>query len=164
MWLTIQTFFLKWGLELIVGALGCLAIAFRKEILEFWKYKKTTKKDLYLKEVYGKIDKEKRVSIQADKEILEKMDTADKAILKLMNDMKEDIMGILKPLREATLSSHLDSLILKCQEYVIRGWITPDELDRIESDYRTYKSLKGNGHMDDWIARVRKLEIKNREE
>ena len=111
-----------------------------------------------------KIDKEKKASIQADKEILEKMDKSDKEILKLMNDMKEDILGILKPLREAILSSHLDSLILRCQEFVIQGWISPEDYDRIETDYKTYKSLGGNGHMDDWMAKVRKLPIKNREE
>lgn len=161
---TIQTFFLKWGLELFVGALGILGIRFRKEIVEFWKYKKSIQKNKDFKEIYTKIDKEKQGSIKADKEILEKMNLADGIIMEKMGEMEKRIMDILDPLRQAILSSHLDSLILRCQEFVIQGWISPEDYDRIESDYKTYKSLGGNGHMDDWMIKVRKLQIKNREE
>lgn len=161
---TIQAFLLKWGLELLVGLIGFLSLIFRKEIVEFWKYKQNIKKDAYLKEVYGKIDKEKKASIQADKEILAAMNTADTAIKNQMAELKKDLMSILEPLREAILSSHFDTLIQKCEEYVLRGWITPEEYDRIELDYKTYKSLGGNGHMDDWMKKVRSLQIKNKEE
>lgn len=175
MWITIQTFFIKWGLELFVGLLGIIGLYFRKEIVEFWKYKKSLQKKDDLKEVYAKIDREKQISIKADKEILgtldkeilnvkKEMHKVDNEILDKMVKMEQRIMDILEPLRQATLSSHLDSLILRCQEFVIQGWISPDDYDRIEADYKTYKSLGGNGHMDDWMAKVRKLPIKNREE
>ena len=161
---TIQAFFLKWGLELLVGLICFLGVLFRKEIVEFWKYKQNNKKDAYLKEVYGKIDKEKKVSTQADKEILNKMVEADNALKAQMTEMKDELMSILEPLRQAILSAHFNSLIQKCEEYVLRGWITPEEYDRIELDYKTYKSLGGNGHMDDWMKKVRSLKIKNKEE
>lgn len=153
MWATISGFLLKWGFELFIAALTAIGLYFRKEIFEFLEYKKKNKKEAYLKEVYGKINQVTQTSIKEDKKLHEKID-----------NMEKNIMEILNPLKDAMLSFHLDSLILRCQEFVLQGWITIDDLERIESDYQTYKSLGGNGHMDAWMKRVRTLEIKNKEE
>ena len=153
MWATISGFLLKWGFEIFVGIITAIGLYFRKEICEFFEYKKKIKKEAYLKEVYAKIDKATQSSIKEDKKIHEEID-----------NMKREIMDILTPLKDAMLSFHLDSLILRCQEFVIQGWITVEDLERIETDYQTYKSLGGNGHMDAWMKRVRALEIRNREE
>ena len=139
----------KWLVGGIVAMLGAIGLFFKNNIRDYWKYRNEKRKKKYLSDIYDSLGSLKEASDKQDDEIKQQMEK-----------LSEDIMKILIPLREATLSSHLDALIAKCKSYIRRGYITVDELDRLELDYETYKSLNGNGHMDIWMAKVRKLDVK----
>lgn len=144
-----ETSLFKWIAGGLITALGAVLLFFRNNIQDYWNYRTMQRKKKYLKDIYDDLQDLKEAS-----------DNQDNAIKKQVEQVHKDIMMILVPLREATLSAHLDALIAKCKTYIKRGYITVDELDRLESDYETYKSLNGNGHMDTWMTKVRQLEIR----
>lgn len=145
----IKEHFLKWILGGITLCLTSIIVTFRKQIKDFIGFEQRQKKKKLLKNVYAEIDKQTKLSEERDTVLEEKIDK-----------LRDDLFDILEPLRAATLTSHLDSLISKCKHHVRDGYITADDLDRIESDYETYKKLKGNGHMDTWMYRIRQLDVK----
>lgn len=153
-------FFLKWGLSLITGALGSLLISFRKEIGAFLTFKRNKKKKELLKEVKEDIsdlgDQMTQHEVEVEKEICKH----DKLYMDMMQELKKEIMDILIPIQKATLSSHYQALLDKCKYYIRQNEITADELDLLERDYETYAALGGNGHMELWMTRVRKLPVK----
>lgn len=92
----------------------------------------------------------KRSSESTDRRILAKMDEMQDAY---MTALKEQTDG----LRDATLNSHLRTLIRDSKMYIERGYILPVELEDYEEQCRVYSSLGGNGHMDIWRTKVEAL-------
>lgn len=152
----ILEFFIKWGLGIITGVLTTVFLVFRKEFVEYIKYKRGKQKKEFLKEVDQEMEnlEEKMESYE------ENMQHQDTAYLQKLGELEEKIMKILVPIQEATLSSHYQALLEKCKHYVRQEYITADELDLLEKDYDTYHSLGGNGHMEIWMSRIRQLPVK----
>ena len=153
-------FMIKWGLGIVTGVLTTLFIKFRKEIIEYFKYKKKRNKEEYLKEVDEELYTLEDKMRSHEKEVSKEIHQHDTIYYKKLEELEQRIMAVLKPIQEATLSSHYEALLKKCKEYIVRGEITADELDLLEKDYRTYAALGGNGHMELWMIRVRQLPVK----
>ena len=151
---------IKWIIGLVIGALTTLGIVFKKHIKDFFSYERKQHQKKLLKEVHQEIADLKKKMIHNDCDLAEYMMTHEELIFEKIDEVKTDIMKVLVPIQEATLSSHFERLVRKCKYYIQKGEITVDELDDLEKDYQTYKSLHGNGHMDMWMNRVRQLPIK----
>lgn len=155
----VTEFFIKWGLGILTGTLGTIGVFFRKQIIDFFKYKERKKKKLLLKGVNQEIDVlEDRVH-QHEIDVEAEIQKHDRAYISMLKEFREEFMSILAPMREAMLSSHYEALLAKCKKYIQAGQITFDELNLLEKDYETYSKLGGNGHMEAWMIRVRQLKI-----
>jgi hypothetical protein len=150
---------LKWVMGIALGALTTLLLIFKKEILEFIKFKKKEKKTELLKDIDATVEnlEEKMDKHEEDNE--QDLKEHDQLFFRKLEELETRIMTILDPLRDATLSSHYDALLEKCKYFVKQGSISVDELELLERDYETYKSLGGNGHMEVWMTKIRKLPI-----
>lgn len=73
--------------------------------------------------------------------------------LALLDKIEQNTAGI----RQAILQSHLRELIIDGKTYLTVGYITLDQLNDYEERFATYKSLGGNGHVDPWIGKIRRL-------
>ena len=153
-------FFLKWGLGIVTGALASLFTIFRKEIKEFIGYKKKKNKQEFLKDVDHDLETLENKMQLHEKEVSNEIHHHDQLYFQKLEELEKRIMAVLGPIREATLSSHYNSLLEKCKGYIRKGEITADELDLLEKDYKTYSDLGGNGHMELWMTRVRQLPVK----
>ena len=103
-----------------------------------------------IKNQYGKIDQE----------ILEKLDTLQKQLDREHQINKEYHNGMdqsLNIVREGVLDAHLINLIYTCENYIQKGYITPNELDHYKQRLNLYYKLGGNGHMDYWDNQINKL-------
>lgn len=168
---TVQKYWLQW---LLTGA-GAVATA---AILFCWKKIKASlskffsrvarivseikaeDKAEYLKEIYDKIDQDKKDTDQKFVEVNNKLEefkekstNADEAHQKQM----EQIMQGIQALQQGVLSSHFNMLLNKSMTYIKRGWVSVEELELYEEELIVYRNLHGNGHLDPWIAKVRRL-------
>lgn len=142
-------------LTALSGAIGALLIAFRKQIVDFIKFLKNKQKKELLKDVNKEMD-----TLDHKIEGYEAANVEqDKLYYQKLSDLEQKIMDILLPMREAILSSHYSSLLDRCKKYVKQGYLTADELDKLENDYEIYKKLGGNGHMELWMHKVRELKV-----
>lgn len=151
---------LKWAIGLILGSLTTLLLVFKKDILEFLKFKQKKKKTELLQDVDKNMETLEDKMEHHEEEMSQEFKEHDQLYLKKLAELEEKIMTILVPIQEATLSSHYDALLEKCKNFIRQGSITVDELDLLEKDYETYKSLGGNGHMEMWMNRVRQIIVK----
>lgn len=67
------------------------------------------------------------------------------------------IMQGIQSLQKGVLSSHFNMLLNKSMTYIKRGWVSVEELSLYEEELAVYKELHGNGHLDPWIDKVRRL-------
>ena len=67
------------------------------------------------------------------------------------------IMQGIQSLQKGVLSSHFNMLLNKSMLYIKRGWVSVEELSLYEEELVVYKELHGNGHLDPWIEKVRRL-------
>lgn len=150
---------LKWLITLLTGALGSFLLTCRKQIKEFFKFKKREQKKELLAGVNKEVNNLGHRMEHHEDEIEIELRAHDQLYAKKLVELEMKLMAILKPMREALLSSHYQSLLEKCKHYVSSGEITTDELDDLETDYEIYKSLGGNGHLEMWMTRVRQLKV-----
>lgn len=150
---------MKWLITLLTGALGSFLITCRKQIVEFFKFKKKKQEQKMLEGVNQEIDTLGHQMEHHEDEIAIELKAHDQLYAKRLAEVEERLMLILNPMREALLSSHYQALLEKCKRYVQAGQLTADELDSLEKDYQTYKKLGGNGHMELWMIRVRQLKV-----
>ena len=148
---------IKWVVGIILGAISTLFFVFRKEVKDYFSFKRRRKKkklikDMGIEDLEGKLEHHEAETTQEFKE-------HDQLYLQKLVELETKIMAILIPIQNATLSSHYDALLEKCKKYIRQGSISMDELELIERDYETYKSLNGNGHMEMWMKRVRNLPV-----
>lgn len=97
---------------------------------------------------------------KTDHEIIKKLDYLEQKIEKNQKQTEQyekQVEAQLNLLREGVLDSHLVNLIQTCENYIRRGYITPDELDRYKQRLILYHKLGGNGHMDYWDDQINKL-------
>lgn len=150
---------LKWLIGIFLGACSTLLLVFKKEILEFIKFKKKNKKEELLADVGKTVEDLEEKIEQHEEDNAQELKEHDQIYLKKLIELEERIMKILVPIQEATLSSHYDALLEKCKKYIRQGSISADELELLEKDYEIYKSLGGNGHMLMWMTRIRTLPV-----
>ena len=67
--------------------------------------------------------------------------------------------GLVAEMKKNPEPRMIGTLLEKCKKFIRQGWISADELELLEKDYATYKSLNGNGHMELWMTRVRSLKV-----
>ena len=151
---------IKWAIGLVLGSLTTLLLVFKKDILEFLKFKQKKKKTELLQDVDKNMETLEDKMEHHEEEISQEFKAHDQLYLKKLTELEDKIMTILIPIQRATLSSHYDALLEKCKYFIKQGSITVDELDLLEKDYETYKSLGGNGHMLMWMNRVRQIIVK----
>lgn len=150
---------LKWLITLLTGALGSFLLTCRKQIKEFFKFKKKKQEKELLAGVNKEVNNLGHRMEHHEDEIEIELRAHDQLYARKLVELEERLMLILGPMREALLSSHYQALLEKCKYFVSTGQITADELDSLERDYETYKKLGGNGHMEMWMLRVRQLKI-----
>ena len=150
---------LKWLISVVTGVLGALLVTGRKHIKEFFKFKKKKQETALLAGVNKDVNTLEHRMEHHEDEIEIELQAHDQLYAKKLVELEMKLMAILKPMREALLSSHYQSLLEKCKYYVSAGVITADELDDLETDYEIYKSLGGNGHLTMWMTRVRQLKV-----
>ena len=150
---------IKWVIGIILGAGSTLLLVFKKEIKEYLNFKRRKQKKELLQDIDKNMETLEDKMEHHEEEITEEFKIHDQLYLKKIAELEQKIMTILIPMQKATLSSHYDTLLSKCKKYIQRGSISVDELDLLEKDYETYKSLGGNGHMEMWMTRVRALPI-----
>lgn len=160
-------FLIKWALGIVTAGISYVFIRFRKEIFSFKKFKENKKKKEFLSEVNSELEgfekemnQHKTIMQDHEKTVSKEIHEHDQLFFHKLEELEERIMKVLLPIQEATLSSHYDALLSKCKHYIRQGEISADELDLLEKDYATYKSLNGNGHMELWMTRVRQLPVK----
>jgi N12 class adenine-specific DNA methylase len=156
---TVLEYLLKWGLGIVTGAVATFFLYVRKDFAEYRKYKKQKRKKEFLQDVNGELSTLENKMEHHEEEAEKELAKHDKLYLEKLEDLERKIMEILIPIQEATLSSHYEALLNKCKTYIKAGEISVDDLDLLEKDYDTYHSLKGNGHMEMWMVRVRKLSV-----
>ena len=150
---------IKWVIGGILGAISTLFLIFKKDIIEYIKYQRKKRKKELLQDVSINMENLEDKMEHHEEEISQEFKEHDRLYLKKISELEEKIMAILIPIQEATLSSHYDALLEKCKKFIKQGSISADELELLEKDYATYKSLNGNGHMLMWITRVRNLQV-----
>ena len=153
-------FFTKWFLGIITGVITTCFIAFRKEIVEFISYKKKKHKKEFLQGVNKELETLEEKIEKHEEEVSNEVHQHDTIYFQKLEELEQKIMKVLVPIQEATLSSHYQALLERCKHYVRQQYITADELDLLEKDYKTYQSLNGNGHMEIWMLRIRQLPVK----
>lgn len=148
-----------------MGATATLLIAFCgkkiwsaiKTTIEFWKEKDKAE---YLKDIYNIIEKNKKDTEKKlndfHKELEEFKENSIGADEEHQEQMKIIVQGI-QALQKGVLSSHFNMLLNKSMTYIKRGWISVEELNLYEEELGVYKDLHGNGHLDPWIEKVRRL-------
>ena len=156
---TVLEYLLKWGLGIVTGAVATFFLYVRKDLAEYRKYKKQQRKKELLNDVNGEINTLESKMEHHEEEAEKELAKHDALFLKKLEELEQKIMAILVPIQEATLSSHYEALLNKCKTYIKAGEISVDDLDLLEKDYDTYHSLNGNGHMEMWMVRVRKLPV-----
>ena len=150
---------IKWGVGVFLGAISTFFLIFKKDMIEYIKFKRGKRKKELLKDVDKTVETLEDKVEHHEEEVSQEFKHHDQLYLKKLAELEERIMAILIPIQEATLSSHYDTLLEKCKKFIRQGSISADELELLEKDYATYKSLHGNGHMDMWMTRVRHLKV-----
>ena len=150
---------IKWVVGIALGAISTIFLIFKKDIVEYITFKRKQRKNELLKDVDKSIESLENKMEHHEEEAAQELKEHDQLYLKKIAELEEKIMAILVPIQKATLSSHYDALLNKCKKFIKQGSITADELELLEKDYETYKSLHGNGHMELWITRVRNLPV-----
>ena len=150
---------IKWGVGILLGSVSTLFLVFKKEIIDYIKFKRGKRKKELLKDVDKNMETLEGKMEHHEEEVNQEFKQHDQLYLKKLAELEEKIMSILIPIQEATLSSHYDTLLEKCKKFIRQGWISADELELLEKDYATYKSLHGIGHMELWMTRVRNLKV-----
>lgn len=159
----------------LYAGMGAVAIALIKF---FWKpigkgikkafnLLKSEKKIEYLSEVNKKIEDNNIAMNNKINQVHEDLETFKEISLGADQEHEEQMDKILDgiaSLREGILSSHFNLLLNKSMDYIKRGWISVEELELYEEELIVYKKLGGNGHLDPWIDKVRKLPNKKRRE
>lgn len=80
------------------------------------------------------------------------------SIFQEIDSLKEDVYNRLDVIDSVNIAQ-LHSLILKeCHKYIKRGYIVAWELEDLEMLYKSYKSLGGNGTVEQFYYEVLKLE------
>ena len=150
----------KW----LAGICGTVLVCFGKKIWglvqSFINYIKNQKKTKFFEDINTKIENyhtEVNQKIEGYHSELEDFKSISLGADQEHEEQMEKILGAIENLREGILSSHFNMLLNKSMKYVRRGWITVEELELFEEELEVYKNLKGNGHMDAWIAKVRAL-------
>lgn len=142
-------YFMKWLFGIGGAGLTALLTYIWNKIKKGYSLIKEEDKEEFLKEVNDRISEDEGKM----KKIKEDNEKADQKI----NNKINSVVDILDLLKEGILSLHLDSLINECKYYIGQGWIPLDALERFEEKYSLYKKLGGNGHMEPWAKKVRKL-------
>ena len=130
---------------------------FFKETVNYWREKE---KKAYLKDIYSKIEENQR---STDKKLsdfhkeLEDFKESSVGADEAQEEKLNQIIAGMQSLQQGVLSSHFNMLLNKSMTYIKRGWISVEELELYEEELIVYKNLHGNGHLDPWIAKVRRL-------
>ena len=150
----------KW----LAGLVGTVILFCSKKIWglfkSFAKFIGAKRKTEYLKDINTKIENyhtEVNTKIENYHNELEEFKNISLGADEEHEEQMTKILSAIETLREGILSSHFNMLLNKSMKYVKRGWITVEELELYEEELEVYKNLKGNGHMDAWIAKVRAL-------
>lgn len=142
-------YFIKWLFGL--GGAGVTAILtyIWHKVKKGYSLLKEEDKEEFLKDVNDRIteDENKMETLKKENELSDKK----------LNDKINSVVDVLDLLKEGILSLHLDSLIQESKFYIGQGWISVDALERFEEKYKLYKRLGGNGHMESWLKKIRKL-------
>lgn len=101
-------------------------------------------------ELQSYIESVEQVSNQEDI-LLRKQLTETKEVL--IREIQNRTAGM----REALLSIHLNNLIRDSIRYIEQGWVSAGDLQDYNERYITYRELGGNGHMDPWYPKVKRL-------
>lgn len=141
----LQNFLVNWEGEIIGGTAVVLAISFRKKIAQFFRW-------YFFNSIEEELANENNEIIRVEEETKLMNDE----ISEKLDEMKE-LLDLLVPLRNGTRTLLFRSLTDRCKEAISAGEIEIDDYAYIEEDYKTYKSLGGNGHMDAWMEQVEKL-------
>ena len=157
-------YWIKWLLSgMGLMATACVVFFWKKiktffiDTINFWKAKD---KASYLKEIYGELEKSER---ETDKKIndlhkeLEEFKEHSVGADQQHEEQMQEIMNGITVLTRGVLSSHFNMLLNKSMTYIKRGWISVEELSLYEEELVVYKDLHGNGHLDPWVDKVRKL-------
>lgn len=168
---TLGVMFAKYWIQWLLGGLGTIALilvkVFWKQIKKVYQAFKNEEKQAYLSDINTKIENyhtEVNTKIENYHTKIEDYHTEleDFKMISLGADQEheeqmEKILGAIDALREGILSAHFNTLLNKSMKFVKRGWISVEELELYEEELEIYKHLKGNGHMDSWVAKVRAL-------
>jgi len=127
----------QWIMGIIIASLSFVLFCFRKTIKEYITFKCNKTKEKYFESIHQEITS-----------------------LKQSSEKREDALNKqLQLVTKALLSSHYNTLLSKCKNYIIKNEIPADELEIVEDEYKIYKALGGNGHMEMWMQKVRELKI-----
>ena len=167
--------FKEYWIGWVYAGMGAIAIAFIKfcwkpignGIKKAFNLLKNSKKAEYLSEVNKKIEDNNNAMNQKIQEVQQNLEAFKEISLGADQEHEEQMDKILdgiSALQKGILSSHFNLLLNKSMEYIKRGWISVEELELYEEELIVYKKLGGNGHLDPWIEKVRKLPNKKRRE
>ena len=74
-----------------------------------------------------------------------------------LSELRKEFAQKTNGVREAILAMHGRNLVVDAKHYVHDNSIGVEELEDFMDRYSVYKKLGGNGHMDTWLEKVKRL-------
>lgn len=144
-------YFLKWAVPFL-----CAGV-FTVVIIPLWNRYKTGK-DAELQKKWDECSTGMKNDIEKFKSETKNTESSlEQKITDVQNTLLAKIEENTSGIRQAILQSHLRELIIDGKMYLKAGYITLDQLADYNERFLVYKSLGGNGHVDPWIEKIRKM-------
>lgn len=81
----------------------------------------------------------------------------NKFIAKPLKDIQND-MSLLK---DASMNTLRSLIVNNCKNYIRKGYVEFEELESINDNYESYKSLGGDSYVTSLVEKIRRLEIRD---